>query len=316
MSNDIIDDNIKIICNAFKVDDIEMVKCFMNSVFVQHILNDNNSYDRNRFIEGCIKETNMIVAKMIINSIYITEIKESVIEYIIILYFKYNKYETALNMTSDYSCDISSIFQQMQIMMINNDILINLFTKYYDVICASGESHKNIMMLIGKHNNIELLHHIEKYYKLIDTDIESILIGSVDNQYCFNIVKNMFENYNFDYNTNFMYDIIKKLYYMHYDEICDYIFNKLMDKFKDIAINDIIYYLNYDTDKLFSEYMIGFIISTFNLDNPFNDYINLFSLIETKPVFDSVIFVSNLSYEYQVIIKNILGPKKTVFHWI
>jgi hypothetical protein len=296
MSNDIIDDNIKIICNAFEVGDIEMIKFCMNSVYVQHILNDNNNEERDRFIEGCIKDTNMMVAEMIINSIYITEIKESVIDYIIILYFKYNKYETALNMTSDYPCDISSIFQQMQTMMINNDILMNLFTKYYDVIFASKEPQKNIMMLIGKYNNIELLHHIEKYYKLINTDIESILLGSVDNEYCFNIVKNIFENYNFDYNTNFIYAIIKKLYYMHYDEISDYLFNKFMDKFKDVAVDDIIYYLNYETDKLFSEYMIGFIISTFNLDDPFNDYINLFSLINTKQILYSVLDVSNLSY--------------------
>ena len=316
MSIDFIDDNINIIKNAFNVGDIDIITAFMNSAFVQHLLNDNNYEERNRFIEGCIKETNMMVAEMIINSIYITEIKESVINYIIILYFKYNKYELALNMTSDYPCDISSIFQEMQTMMINNNILMNLFTKYYDVIFASSASQKNIMMLIGKHNNIELLHHIEKYYTLINIDIENILIGSVDNQYCFNIVRNMFENYNFDYNTHFIYSIIKKLYYMHYDEISDYLFNKMMDKFKDIVIDDIIYYLNDETDVLFSEYMIGFIISTFNLDDPFNDYINLFSLINTRQIFDSAIGVINLSYEYQVIIKNTLGPQKTVFHWI
>jgi hypothetical protein len=317
MSYDIIDDNIKIINNAFNVGDIDIITTFINSPFVQHLLNiDNNYEERNRFIEGCIKNTNIMVADMIINSIYIDDIKESVIDYIIVMYFLYNKYETALTIMSNYQYNISNVFLEIQELKINNEILINLFTKHNDIIFNSHKSQKNIMTLIGKHNNMELLHHIEKYYKLIDTDIESILIGSICNKNCFNIVRNIFENYNFDYNTNFFFFIIKELYYMHYDEIIDYVFNKLMIKSKYDAVYDIIYFLNEEKEILFIEYIINFITMFFNKEDPFNDYINLFSLINTKKLFDIVLGVLNISYEDQIKIKNTLGPTKNVFNWI
>jgi hypothetical protein len=313
---DPIDDNIKIINNAFNVGDFDIITSFISSPFVEHLLNiENNPYNRNQFIEGCIKDTNSIIAEMIINSIYIEEIREKVIDYIIIVYLKYNKYDTAITFINNYPCDISSIFQEIQSLNINNQILMNLFTKYYDVIFASKLSQNNIMRLIGLYNNVELLHHIEKYYKLINSDIESILTGSINNQYCFNIVRNIFENYDFDYNTNFFVFLIKELFIMNHDEIIDYIFNKFIIKYRNVTIDDTIYYLNDENNTQLAEYMIKLIISTFN-QNYFDDYINLFSLINSKQLFEIVIRVSNISYEEQVIIKNTLGPRYVVFDFI
>jgi hypothetical protein len=308
--------NTKVINDLFKINDIDSIRTIINSPHIFNMLNFNVVVDssRNMFIESCIKNTNIEVAEILIESIYNMNIKKHIIDYITALYFKYNKYETALLMMIKYGSDIANVFQHMLSLNVNNCILINFFTKHYDNLNTARDW---MMKQIGNYNNIELLQHVQKYYEINENDINNILIGAINknNRYCLDTIMYIFENYNFGYNVDFFISIIKELFYMDYDEPIYYILTKLIQVSKGDAIEDIINYLEYEEDDNFSTYMIEYIIKTFNDYILPYEYVKIFSQIKTKKMFDIVLKTLNISYQEQIRIKNMIGPVNIVFHW-
>jgi hypothetical protein len=111
------------------------------------------------------------------------------------------------------------------------NILKSIFDKFYEEL-DTDNNRKWFMDKIGYKNNIELLEHVEQYYNIVDEDIYYILYGTTNkhNYYCLNTIKYIFENYNFDYDINVMFDIIRELYYMEFDEAIYYIISQLVKK--------------------------------------------------------------------------------------
>ena len=312
-------DNITIITNAFKNNQIDEISAIIRTPAIYNILNVDVVWDssRNIFIENCIKNTNMSVAEIIIDNIHKQEIKQYTIEYIIALFFKYNKYETALCMMSKYNCNIANIFHHMQRLYIDNDILKNFFSKHYDKINDTEITRKWAMINIGHYNNIDLLLHFQKYFEINDDDIYNILFGTIHkhNKTCFNTIIFIFENYNFDYDVELFISIIKELFSIEYEEPIYYILVKLFKKSNGDAISDIINYLEYEDNYYLAESLIKHITTAFNNYILFDEYIKLFSLIKSKELFNFVKNTLNLSFEELMKIKNMIGPHHIVFHW-
>jgi hypothetical protein len=73
--------------------------------------------------------------------------------------------------------------------------------------------------------------------------------------------------------------------------------------------------LENDTDVLFSEYIIEYIITTFNYYILPFEYVKLFSQIKTKNVFNIILTHLNLSNDDKIKIKNMIGPDKLAFYY-
>ncbi len=238
--SDIIDN----ITKAYYTND-SSIKDLMNSDAIKKIVNSNH-FDiiyKKHYIEALIKNTGMSVADMLIDGTHDEKSKEFVINYCIAMLFKYNKYESAMMMTFKYEkYNIAYVFNYMQCSNTDINILKGIFSKYYDEL-NTEDNRIWLMNKIGMYNNIELLNHVEQYYEIDDIDIMNILNGAINkkNHYYLNTIKYIFNNYEFAYDVNFMFNFIREMNYLEYDDAIHYVMTQLVEKngngYIDILLN-------------------------------------------------------------------------------
>jgi hypothetical protein len=258
-----------------------------------------------QLIENLIKNTEMIVSDMLIDNIRDENSKAFIINYCIAMMFKHNKYEVAMMTILKYNYNITMVFNYMQESNTNIDILKTIFSKYNEEL-KTLDNRKWVMSLIGMYNNIDLLLHVEEYYNIDNIDIINILCGTIDkkNFHCLNTIKYIFENYEFDYNVNFMVNCLMELYYLEHDEAIHYVMIKLVEKegvnFVDILLNNM--------DDFYKNKFIDYFITVFNnnlLPYAVNNIIEILPNIKNNQLFDSIIKYLNISENDKIRLNNL-----------
>ncbi len=276
------------IIKAYYINDTEKIKMIMKTKYIQDMLNIGHvdMYYRSNLIEAFIKNTGMGIADLLIDNTHTEPAKQFVIDYCIAMLFKYNKYESAMLMTFKYYYNMGKIFNYMQEANTSNDILKMIFNKYHSEI-NTIENRNLIMISIGTKNNIELLSHIEQYYDISDDDITSILGGTINKKNihnCLNTIKYIFENYEFDYDVNYMYNFIKELHFMEYDEAIYYVLTQLIQNNHTNYVNDFLMCSN--MENYFYPIFVEYFITTFKnyiIPNITNNILNKLN-INTDPI--------------------------------
>ncbi len=279
-------------------DKSSLISELMNSNDFLAIINASSFdiiYQKGR-IELLIKYTGMNVADVLIDNTRDEKSKEFVINYCIAMLFKYNKYESAMMMTFKYKYNIGHVFNYMQESNTDINILKAIFNKYEDEL-NTEHNRMWLMNKIGCYNNIELLNHVEEYYDIDDDDIFNILNGTINkrNHYCLNTIKYIFENYEFDYDVNFMFIFLKELCFLEHDEAIHYVMTQLVEKngngYVDVLLN------HRNIDQFFRNHFIEYFITVYNkylLPMTMKNIINKISSIKNKELLDAII--NNIQY--------------------
>ncbi len=241
-----------------------LINEFMKSSDIQNIVNagPHDIIYKKSYIEVLIKKTGMIVADMLIDNTRDEKSKEFVINYCIAMLFKHNKYESGMMMTFKYKYNIARVYNYMQESNTDIDILKAIFDKYNEEL-NTFDNRKWLMNRIGMYNNIELLSYVELCYDIDDDDIINILWGTTDkhNYHCLNTIKYIFENYEFDYNVDFMVNFLRELYYLEHEEAIHYVMTKLVEQegvdYVNILLN------NPNMDSYYRNNLIDYFITVF-----------------------------------------------------
>jgi hypothetical protein len=106
----------------------------------------------------------------------------------------------------------------------------------------------------------------------------NILTGTIDkhNYHCLNTIKYIFENYEFDYDVNFMVTFLRELYYLEHDEAIYYVMTKLVEQegvnYVDMLLN------NTNMDSYYRNNFIDYFIKVFKnhlIPNAFDNILEI-----------------------------------------
>ncbi len=248
------------IINAYKINDIDVIKHQIKTTFSADNLVDITC--QKKCINLLIKYTGMIVADMLIDNIDETQ-KQFFTNYCIAMLFKHNKYESAMLMTFKYKYNINMVFYYMQESNTDIDILKSIFTKYNEEMDTEN-GRAWLMNGIGKFNNIELLSKVKQYYEIKDIDVYNMLLGTSDKNnidMCLNTIKYIFNNYQFDYDDNFMFNFMTQLHFIEHFDAIYYVISYLVETYGINCVDVLISNSNMDIN--FRTSLINYIITVF-----------------------------------------------------